>query len=565
MTTITTGDPQAGHAVLADAFHAEGVRAVFCLMGIANMRWIASLSRHPDIGVTHVRHENAAIAMADAYAQATGDVGVASVTCGPGVTQIPTSRTESSRRRTPIVVFAGDTSVSGGYDLHQFDQGPLVTATGAAFVPVRSVDRLLADTHRAFLTARRERRPVVLSVPTDIQETPVHGGKYIPSWEALVSPAPYHPNPSQVRSAVDAIVSAKRPVVIAGRGAVISDAYAELVDLGDRIGALLMTTLLAKDWFDAEPYSLGLTGGFADPSTRALLAHADLVIAVGTCLDHYATGGGRLFGGAHVMQIDTDPLVWGRSDVRVENFVVGDAASAVRDLIAELDSRGVGRRSGYRTPDVAVLIDARRTTDDPVPLEDGTLDPRAVLRALDEAVPRDWTIVVGAGHFWTMAVDYFHERTPSDYRFTCLDFGVVGQGLPSAIGVAVADPSRSVLLVEGDGSLLMNIQELETAARHQIGNLVVCAINDGAFGAEAHKLRAWGLDENLAVFGRPDFAAIAEAFGLNGVHLADPADIGTILERHASGCSTTVIDAWTSRTVLSASYRRFYFGEPDAR
>ena len=148
--------------ILAQAFAAEGVDTLFTLMGDANMYWSAAMADNQHARLIHARHEHCAVAMADAYARATGKVGVASVTCGPGYTQIMTALTMAARGNAPIVVFAGDAPIGASWYLQQIDQAPLALATGAHFVPIRTIDRALDCVREAFYVARAERKPVVL-------------------------------------------------------------------------------------------------------------------------------------------------------------------------------------------------------------------------------------------------------------------------------------------------------------------------------------------------------------------------------------------------------------------
>jgi thiamine pyrophosphate-dependent acetolactate synthase large subunit-like protein len=156
--------------VLAQAFAAEGVDTLFTLMGDANMYWSASMADNQKVRLIHARHEHCCVAMADAYARATGKVGVGSVTCGPGYTQIMTALAMAARGNAPVVVFAGDAPIGASWYIQSIDQAPLALATGAHFVPIRTIDRALDCVREAFYVARAERKPVVLSVPLDLQK-----------------------------------------------------------------------------------------------------------------------------------------------------------------------------------------------------------------------------------------------------------------------------------------------------------------------------------------------------------------------------------------------------------
>src|SRR5918998_4291999 len=225
--------------VLSQAFVAEGCEVLFTLMGDANMYWTAAMSRQPGVTVVNARHEHCAVAMADGYARATGKVGVASTTCGPGFTQIMTALTIAARANAPVVVFAGDSPLAAPWYLQQIDMAPLALATGAHYVPVRSIDRALDNVREAFHTAALERRPVVLGVPMDLQKQAwPHMADYTPSADVMPTSQRPRPDPEVVDRLVDMIAEAERPIVIAGRGAKQSGARAAIEKLAEAGGPL---------------------------------------------------------------------------------------------------------------------------------------------------------------------------------------------------------------------------------------------------------------------------------------------------------------------------------------
>ena len=165
---------------------------------------------------------------------------------------------------------------------------------------------------------------------------------------------------------------------------------------------------------------------------------------------------------------------------------------------------------------------------------DGTIDPRRAVQEINRVVPKDWFLVGGSGHCAYFTATNTQDRPPELYA-SIRHFGAIGSGLSHAIGVAVARNDRKILLIDGDGSLIMHIQELETIARHGMQMLIV-ALNDGAYGSEVHKLRMDGVSDKQVRFGRPDFARIAEGFSLRGARITDLAEIEPRFEKHlASG------------------------------
>jgi thiamine pyrophosphate-dependent acetolactate synthase large subunit-like protein len=207
------------YQALAHAFAAEGVGTHFTLMGDGNMHWATAMKNLPGMSTYSARHEHCACAMAMGYHLATGKVGVASVTCGPGFTQIMTALTVASRANIPLVVFAGEAPINAKWYNQAVDQPLLAAATGAHYIQAHSAPRMHQHVREAFWMARHERRPVVLGVPYDVQKQPLPAiGEYQPSTAVLPHVEPTPPNPQQVATLVDKLCGAERPIILAGRG-----------------------------------------------------------------------------------------------------------------------------------------------------------------------------------------------------------------------------------------------------------------------------------------------------------------------------------------------------------
>src|ERR1700752_2866155 len=213
--------------VLARAFIQEEVRTCFALLGDANMNWAARLAAQ-GCRMIYTRHEHCALAAAMAFARKSGDVGLATVTCGPGVTQLVTALPAAVRAHLPIVVFAGEAPLKSGWYNQEIDQAPLITATGAAYHSLHMPERMPVAVRDAFLQARRERRPVVIGVPFDLQARPWNGTADLPTPSHRLLPrlSPIPPHPDDVAGAVQLIANAERVIVLAGMGAVEAGAAA---------------------------------------------------------------------------------------------------------------------------------------------------------------------------------------------------------------------------------------------------------------------------------------------------------------------------------------------------
>lgn len=536
--------------VLAKAFIQEGVSTCFTLMGDANMNWAARLAQN-GCRMVYVRHEHCAVAAAMAYARKRSEVGVATVTCGPGVTQLITALPAAVRAHLPMVVFAGEAPIKMGWYNQMIDQGPIITATGAAYHSLHLPERMPVAIRDAFLQARRERRPVVLGIPFDLQERPWAGPEKLPtpSRELLPCLSPIPPHPDDVVKAAQLVASSERVVIFAGLGAVQAKAGPACRTLAAKMGALLTTSLPARGLFHDDPYCIGISGSFSTEVGLEYLAQADLIIIIGASLAFHAGGGGQLWRKAKMLHIDIDPVAVSQGQEVARNHLRADARLGVEALTAALPERS----TKWRTEAMAARIRDTKPDSHVFEIEPDLLDPRDVVESLEKALPVDWELVNSGGHCsWFFAQ---MPTRPNERFLTIREFGAIGNGISFAMGVAAARPDRPVVLFDGDGSLIMHIQEFETIKRHGL-NILIILINDGAYGSEVHKLRSEGLPDTGSVFGRPDFAAIARGFGLEGKTFRSLTDVPKMVQEFARKGGAAVWDFHVSDRVVSPTIRR---------
>lgn len=549
--SMAAGTERPTYAVLADAFLQERVETCFALLGDANMHWAAALAGG-GCRMVYARHEHAAVSMAMAHARATRGVGVATVTCGPGLTQTMTALSTAVRAHIPLVVFAGESPLGAAWYNQEIEQAPFVRACGAEYVALHHPPRFAEQVRDAFLSARTESRPVVLGVPFDLQARAWTGPALPPPSHAIMPKlGPMLPDPAGLEAVAGALRAARFPVLVAGRGAVLAGAAPAIRALAGRCSALLATTLPARGLFDDDLFSLGVAGGFSTALAREMFAEADLVVAFGASLAAHGSDAGRLHPAARVAQVDTRPVAMAQGRLAAHLHLRADARLGAEALLAALEGHAPG--ADWRTEALAERIRTEAADPFPAPADAGLLDPRAVVAALDAALPKDWEMVNSSGH-----CSYFTAQMrgrPAEKFHTIRELGAIGNGLSYAIGVAAARPETPVVLFDGDGSLLMHVQELETAARHGL-NLLVCVLNDGAYGSEIHKLRADGLPDTGAVFGRGDLGGVARAFGLGGQVITTLDEIGPALERFRAQRGGALWDIHVSDRVLSPVMRR---------
>jgi acetolactate synthase-1/2/3 large subunit len=541
--------------VIAEAVVAEDVRDIYGLMGDGNMLLMSYLEARPEVSVVRVRHEGTALTMAGAAAKATGRVAVCTVTCGPGLTQLGTALVDAVKGQLPVIVLAGDLDARDVHVNQWFAQAPFVASTGARHLGLTDPDSVPETLARAFHTARQERLPVVVGMPMSLQQL-----EY--PWDWSYRPVPgvhveglLTVSDDMIGRLAELVSAARRPVIVGGAGAVTSGVGLQLRELGKLTGALLGTTLKAKGLFAGDPYDAGICGAFSTVAVRALLAEADLVLAIGASLNYYTTEGGYLFGDAAIVAVDSGAAQAGL-DVDITLRVQADARTVLPALLEQIRAHPKVQ-PGYRTEQV------RQDLAGQVPAElaqaaspERGLHPVEVVRAVDQNSPAEAGFVVGVGHFWSFPIMYLQGRDPGSYQVT-QDFGSIGQGLPSAIGWA-SSTGRPIVLFEGDGSLIMHVQELETLARHPAPVLVI-VMNDGSFGAEVHKLAAKGLATGPAIFGRPDFSAIAVACGIAGATVSGLEELSSAIKQWQQ--LPTVLDVPVDPSIVSAPYLRSVFGQ----
>lgn len=556
------------YEALAALFHAENTTHCFALLGDANMNWAAALeSRGTEF--IYVRDEHNAVAAAMSWARTTQQVGIASVTCGPGLTQILTALPAAVRANIPMLVFVGEPPARKSWYNQGIEHRSFVEACGAHYVSVVESDNAdeshwVKQIRTAFTTARTHNCPVVVGVPLDVQEDDWRDEELL-SAPHTVEQAGTHgdcvtaaPGVSELAAAVELIVGARQIVVLAGLGAIRSDAAAEAVELAASVSGLLATTLPARGLFWQDPFYLGVAGGFASDTTRKYLQQADLIIAVGTSLASHTSDGGKLWSADQVLHIDTEPRAESQGLPAALHHLRADAADGLRQLLHALNTHQQFQSAAnkhWRSEAIANEIATTAADSKSYIIEPGLLDPRELVSAMDDAIPTDWHTVNSSGHCSWFAAQMC--RRPANRFFTLREFGAIGNGAAFALGVAVADNERPVVLFDGDGSFLMHIQELETIARHGL-KILICVINDGAYGSEIHKLRAHGLADKGGVFGRPDFAAIAQGFGLQGRKISDLTEIPQRLSEFEASSVAAVWDCHVSDQVVSPLMRRSY-------
>ncbi len=499
-----------------------GARTVFGVVGSGNFHVTNALVAGGARFVA-ARHEGGAATMADAFARASGGVGVLTVHQGPGLTNALTGITEAAKSRTPLLVLAAETASAAVLSNFRVDQAALAAAVGAVPERIHSPATAVADATRAWHTAASERRTVVLGLPLDVQAAEHTGPASVPCPPAAAAPVAA---PPAVGRLADLLAGARRPVFLAGRGAL--GAREPLRTLAGRAGALLATSAVARGLFLGDPFDLDVSGGFASPVAAELIRDADLLVGWGCALNMWTLRHGGLVGeDTTVAQVDLDAGALG-AHRPVDLGLQGDVAATAIAVEEELARRG-HRSTGARSDALAARL-AREVRWRDVPYDDegdgAHIDPRTLSIALDDLLPAARTVAVDSGNFMGHPAMYLGVPEAGALVFTQA-YQSIGLGLATAIGTAVARPDRLTVAALGDGGALMGVSELETAVRLGLG-MVIVVYDDEAYGAEVHHFGPAGHPLDTVRFPPVDIAEIGRGFGCDAVTVRAPEDLAPL-------------------------------------
>lgn len=514
------------YQALAEDIAALGA-PVFGLMSDDTMLLAATLDAMGG-GFHGARHENGAIAMAEGYATATGELGVALIGRGPAAANGLHGAVHAGRTGSRVLVVFGDgASLAGdpnapGPDGKAFDAAGVLRAAGLRIFVARSPGTARAVLAEAVQAARRG-AAVALLLPLDVQRADIMPGpapEPPPRPHAATGPAA--PRPQSIAAAAALLARSRRPLFVSGLGAHRANAREAIAALANRVGALLATTLKAKDMFRGDPWDLGIIGSFSHSAARQLIDQADCVVVFGASFNQRTTSGGEALPHAapviHVDLVRSHIGRWGPADLAV----VGDVREVVRQLADAVPARAPEDKP-FHAGAVRQRLAAFDMADEFRPEHTArTVDPRALALELDRLLPADRNLVYDSGNF-LQVLPYLRTRGPDHLKHTS-DFFSVGMGFGTALGFAKARPGETTVLIIGDGGFAMTLSELDTAAREGIP-LIVVVMNDCAYGAERHYLELERMPIARALFPDVDYAPVAEAFGFRAATIRSLDDL----------------------------------------
>jgi acetolactate synthase-1/2/3 large subunit len=516
-----------GAQIIWECLVREGVEVVF---GITGGKVIPLYHELPGFPIRHItmRHEQAAAHAADGYARATGRVGVCVATSGPGATNLVTGIANAQMDSVPIVAITGQVA-SGELGTDAFQEvditGITMPITKHNYLVTRASE--LAQALREAFHIARSGHPgaVLVDVTVDAQM-----GQCEFAYPERVNLPGYRPhttgNIRQVTQAAEMINKAKRPVLMIGRGVIIARAQAELLELAEKAQIPVSTTLLGKSAIpESNPLCLGMGGMHGEAYANLALQQADLIIGIGTRFDDRFTSAAHTFAPqAKIIHVDIDPAEIAKR-VRVDLPIVGDALNVLRELVPLVQE---ARHDEWLQVIEGWRADSREHSRH---WEEGdALVPQYVIRSLCELTQGEAIMVsdVGQNQMWE-AQYYIHNRFGG--LISSGGLGTMGFALPASIGAQVGRPECAVWVVAGDGGLQMTIQELATIMQERLP-VKIALLNNGYLGM----VRQWQeffFERNYCatpLLG-PDFAKLAEAYGIAGITVCEKEQVGAALER----------------------------------
>ena len=535
-----------GSQILCEALVREGVELLYGYPGGAIMPFYDALTTYPSLHHVLVRHEQAAAHAADGYARATGKVGVCVATSGPGATNLVTGLATSYMDSTPIVAITGQVAqMFLGRDAFQETDvlGVTQPITKHSFL-IRNVDEIADVVHQAFEIARSGRPgPVLVDVPKNVQQakTMYRSAAFpaTPTTTASGAHAPASEIPAYLLSqAAHLIAQAQRPLIMAGHGIILSQAYDELRAFAEKTTIPVTTTLLGLSALpDTHPLHIGMPGMHGPAHVNHAIGDSDLIIGVGLRFDDRVTGKVTEFAPhARFIHIDIDPSEMHKVKVAAVP-IVADAKTA---LAALTQAVAPDDKSAW-LKEIRSWQEQENERQKHIRRQDDCPDPISILEGIRKATDGQAIVVsdVGQNQMWT-ARHYLWTRLNS--HITSGGLGTMGFALPAAMGVKMGMPDVPVWAVAGDGGIQMNIQELATLRQEGV-TVKVAIMNNGYLGM----VRQWqqffhSRNYSETPMTGPDYVQLAAAYGLKGIRVTRREDVDAAIKEAMETEGTVIID-----------------------
>ncbi|MEM2342221.1 MAG: biosynthetic-type acetolactate synthase large subunit [Candidatus Bathyarchaeia archaeon] len=530
-----------GGKALIEALRRENVKVIFGIPGGAILP-VYDVLYESDIKHILMRHEQCAAHAADGYARASGHVGVCMSTSGPGATNLVTGIANAYMDSSPIVAITGQVprAFIGKDAFQETDIIGITTPITKCNFQVRRAAEIPKIVKIAFYIASTGRRgPVLIDLPKDTQ-TEEDEMNFDDKIELRGYRPVYDPHPLQIEKAVQLLINAERPVIIAGGGVIASNACSELVALAETLLAPVATTLMGKGAIsENHPLSVGMLGMHGTVAANYMVQDADVVLAVGMRFSDRSTGNIKTFcPDGKIIHIDIDSSEIGKN-IRPHVPIVADAKKALQALYERLIEK-FNRKE--RSVWLNRMQELKRMHEEMIKSSGDGIKPPALMAEIRKILPNDAIITTEVGQNQMWAALYLKVYKPRTF-ISSGGLGTMGFGFPAAIGAKVACPEVPVVDVAGDGSFIMTEQDLASSVAWNIP-VTVIVLNNSMLGMVAQWQRLFYNRRYSAVHlkGIPDFVKLAEAYGAQGFRVQSIEEFRRILKMAVNSDVTTIID-----------------------
>ena len=540
-----------GSKILLESLSQEGVDTVFGYPGGTVINIYDDLMGS---SIKHIltRHEQAAVHAADGYARATGKVGVAIATSGPGATNTITGIANAYMDSIPMVVITGQvpTGLIGNDAFQEADLIGITRPITKHNYLVKDIKDLARIIKQAFYIARTGRPgPVVIDLPKDIQMATAKF-EYPDNVELRGYKPTFSGNVRMIEKAVKMMLSAKKPVLYVGGGATLTDAHAELMELAETLQAPVTTTLMGMASFPTRhPLSLGMLGMHGTYYANMAVTNSDLLIALGARFDDRVTGKIDTFAPhAKIIHVDVDPTSI-KKNVRVDLPIVGDLRDVLKKMNKALDEMkdDVAKANAAHKPWLEEISAWRKEHPMSYKPSKTEIKPQFVIEKLRELSNDDAIVTTEVGQHQMWTAQFFDFTQPRTF-LSSGGLGTMGYGLPAALGAQAAFPDRQVIDVSGDGSFQMNSQEMATLVQYRLPVKIVI-LNNNFLGM----VRQWQqlfFDKRYSqtCMELPiDFTKLAEAYGATGLKATKPEEVEEVIKKAFATPGPVIMEFKVSR------------------
>ena len=523
---------RSGAHILVESLVNEGLVNIFGIPGVDTLSVYDAFLDHPSIKAINVRHEQSAVFMADGYYRASGNIGVALTSGGPGALNTLTAMGTAHNDSSAILHLLNDNPAhvrakGRGYFHDVRDQygifRPVIDFGYQATMPHE-----IPDSIRTAATALKSRRPKPAMVEIGGDAFKIHSDISIGEKS---SSHRRKATDEELNQIVDALYQSKKPMIWSGGGVVHADCSAELIKFAETLNAPVITSQTGKGSIPFD-HPLHVGNWSNEKPVREFIDDTDLVIILGSRLSYFPTGGWTLKFPGKVIQIDIDPAELGRNHP-VNLGVVSDLGNALGRINTIIDSKKIEFNTVERKPEIKALLDRiHRALGKPVEVE--VLDQLRSALPPETIVFNDPTTIV----FWMRS--YWKTYLPRTW-FVPSGFGTLGFALPSAIGAKVARPDVPVVAMHGDAGVMFTIQDLMTAVEHQI-SVILFVFNDQGYGVERrHQDHLYGRRSGVDIKS-PDFVGLAKSFGANAIRVDDLSKVGEAANVALNNVGPTLIE-----------------------